>query len=195
LLLFSQFFACSWSKLRPAGRRGGEEAGKASQYKLKERAPNLDLRSLKPLPEKREAGWGVRKPDNMSPHGADKPTSDRPFNAEADIEKSRAINERWRVIGKKMERYTQEQEDKINLEWFNRPTAWLKSRGFTCKEDFKPEKFTPERQQEMAIETAAMLEDIMEQTDRSLDDEHRIQRPDTPSEQDASGDSSSGSSR
>jgi hypothetical protein len=93
-----------------------------------------------------------------------------------------------------MERYTQEQEAKIDLEWFDRSTAWLKSHGFTSKEDFKPEKFTPERQLEMAIETAAMLEDIMEQMDRSLDEEHETQRQNTPPEQDTSSDSSSGSS-
>jgi hypothetical protein len=132
---------------------------------------NIDPKTLRVVPEQRRFGSGFQKPESQGIQRADKPTSARPFVTEADREKSRAINERWRAIDKKMERYTQEQEAKIDREWFDRSTAWLKSHGFTSKEDITPEKFTPEQQLVYAIETAAMLEDIMEQMDKSLDEE------------------------
>jgi hypothetical protein len=150
---------------------------------------NIDLKTLRVAPEQRRFGSGVKKPDNLSPQGVEKPIFEKPLITEAEI----AVNERWRAIGKKMERYTLEQEEKIDLEWFNRVTAWCKSQGFTT-EDFKPENFTRERQLVYSIETAAMLEECMEQMDRSLDEEQANQRPNTPPEQDTTGDSSGGSS-
>jgi hypothetical protein len=84
---------------------------------------NIDVNSLNRLPEKRQTGWGVRKSDNLSPQGEERPIFEIPLISEAEI----ANNKRWRAIGKKMERYTQEQEDKIGDEWFDRVTAWHKS--------------------------------------------------------------------
>jgi hypothetical protein len=103
----------------------------------------------------------------LSPQRVEKQVFEKPLITEAEI----AVNERWGAIDKKMERYTEEQEDRISKEWFDRVTAWRKSQGFTSKEDITPEKFTPEQQLVYAIETAAMLEDIMEQMDKSLDEE------------------------
>ena len=68
-------FVCGWPRLRLAAKRGGEEAGTASQRKTKENlgkgggdarpnpkpSDNLDLRSLKPLPKEREVGSGVKR--------------------------------------------------------------------------------------------------------------------------------------
>jgi hypothetical protein len=55
---------------------GGELAGLASQYNLKERVHNLDVSSLKPLPEKREVGSGVKKPESQSKLGSPNPAEE-----------------------------------------------------------------------------------------------------------------------
>jgi hypothetical protein len=121
-------------KLKEIPGKGGGDARPNPEL-----SHNLDLGSLKPLPEKREVGSGVKKPDNLSPQGAERPIFERPLITEAE----RLANERWRAINKKMERYTQEQENRIGDAWFDRVTAWFKSQGFTSQ-DFKPENFTPE---------------------------------------------------
>jgi hypothetical protein len=150
---------------------------------------NIDPKTLRVAPEQRRFGSGFQKPESQGIQRADKPTSARPFITEAEI----AVNERWRAIDKKMERYTQEQEDRISKEWFDGVTAWRKSQGFTT-EDFKPENFTRERQLVYSIETAAILEACMERENQRWVEEQETQRPNTPPEQDSTGDSSGGSS-
>jgi hypothetical protein len=140
---------------------------------------NIEPKTVRVAPEQRRFGSGFEKPETQGIQGADKPTSAKPFITEAEM----AVNERWRAINKKMERYTQGQEDRISKEWFGGVTAWCKSHGFTSKEDFKPENFTRERQLVYSIETAAILEACMERESQRWVEE-----------QDASGDSSSGSS-
>jgi hypothetical protein len=150
---------------------------------------NIDPKTVRVAPEQRRFGGGFKNPDSQGIQAGEKPVFEKPLITEAEI----ANNERWRAINRRMERYTQEQEDKIGDEWFDRVTAWHKSQGFT-KESFKPDNFTRERQLEYSIETAAMLEDIMEQMDRSLNEEQGNQRPNTPPDQDTSGDGSGTSS-
>jgi hypothetical protein len=60
-----------------------------------------------------------------------------------------------------MERYTEEQEDKIHDEYYDRVTAWFKSQGLRPLENF-----TPERQ----IVAAAIFEECMEQVNQSDQD-------------------------
>jgi hypothetical protein len=60
-----------------------------------------------------------------------------------------------------MERYTQEQEDKIHLEYYDRVTAWFKSQGLRPLENF-----TPERQ----IAAAAIFEECMEMVNQTEQD-------------------------
>jgi hypothetical protein len=146
---------------------------------------NIDVNSLNRLPEKRQTGWGVRKSDNLSPQGEEKPVFEKPLISEA----QRLANEQWRAINKRMERYTQEQEGKIHEEFFDRSTAWFKSHGFTTQ-NIGREVQKPETRMEMA----AIFEECMASVDKSLDDQLETQRPDTPSEQETSGDSSGGSS-
>jgi len=141
---------------------------------------NIDPKTLQVAPEQKRFGSGFKKPERHGIQGADKPI----FEGAPITEAQRLANERWRTINKRMERYTQEQEAKIDLEYYERFLGRIKP------QDIMPENFTPERQ----MEAAAIFEDIMEQMDRSLDDELETQRPDTPSEQDTSGDSSGGSS-
>jgi hypothetical protein len=55
--------------------------------KLKEHAHNLDLSSLKPLPEKREVGSGVKKPEDQGVQGRGKPREqEEPEELDFDIE-------------------------------------------------------------------------------------------------------------
>jgi hypothetical protein len=145
---------------------------------------NIDPKTLRAAPEPGRFGSGFKKPDAQDIQGADKPI----FEGASITEAEKAADERCEQITKKMERYTEEQEDKISLEWFDKSTAWLKSHGFTSKEDITPEKFTREQQLAYAIETAAMFEEIMERIDSSLDEAQGTQRPDTPPEQDTTGD-------
>jgi hypothetical protein len=102
------------------GTGANPENQKPPQQNQSEGTPNnIDLRSLRPLPNEREAGSGGKKPGNLSPQAGEKPVFEKPLITEAE----RAANERWGAITKRMERYTQEQEDKIDNEWFDRVTA------------------------------------------------------------------------
>jgi hypothetical protein len=149
------------------------------------RSHNIDPNTLRVAPEQRRFGSGFKKPESQGIQGADKPIFERPLITEA----QRLANERWRAINKKMERYTQEQENRIGDTWFDRTTAWFKSQGFTSQ-NIGREVQRPETQMEMA----AMFEECMELENQGLLTEQTNQQPDTPAEQDTTGDSSSTSS-